>query len=193
MLQICADVGHYLRDKRPGIRLVARSAQRFVAIDTKLRHEEFAKEQRLIAARVREKRRAASEDEREGTSVPSAPPVAGGAEGSPREVTERSRLPSNGDDARPSGGSGAPSSPSASEGRRTRGGSAEDPSTGPSGGDGRERTGAGDGAAASGGSGRAASGSSGGRRPGGTEEGKTSDRQRGSSESGNPLKFLLGL
>jgi len=37
--------------------LVARAAQRFLAIDAKLRHEEFDKEQRLVKERMLERRR----------------------------------------------------------------------------------------------------------------------------------------
>jgi len=54
---ICADVKRYLRDKRPGIRLVARSAQRFLKFDEQMRQEEHAKAQRIIKEKHELKKR----------------------------------------------------------------------------------------------------------------------------------------
>jgi len=54
---ICADVKRYLRDKRPGIRLVARAAQRFLKFDEQMRQEEHAKAQRIIKEKHELKKR----------------------------------------------------------------------------------------------------------------------------------------
>ena len=56
-IKICADASKFIRDHRPGIRLIARAVQRFLIIESQLRVEEERKrerERRLELQRISE-------------------------------------------------------------------------------------------------------------------------------------------